>query len=130
MRPIDADNLDIAIYESFVFGRLMEFQNGEKTIDETSDLIVEDADEAIKEQLKAAPTIDAIPFDDNFGFAGYVVEKNELGIRVEETWNTDLTDEEMMYVMCGIIQDINEDERLKKLWTRATAMTESLGEEE
>ena len=62
-RLINADELDIAIYESFVFGRLMEFEKGEKTIDETSDLIVEDADEAIKEQLKNAHTVDAIPVE-------------------------------------------------------------------
>lgn len=85
--------------------------------------------DTVADMISDAPTVDAIPCDDNFGFAGYIVEKNELGIRVEETWNTDLTDEEMMYVMCGIIQDINEDERLKKLWKRATAMAEFLGEE-
>lgn len=61
MRLIDADNLDIAIYESFVFGRLMEFEKGEKTIDETADLIVDDAEEAIEEQLKDAPTVETQP---------------------------------------------------------------------
>ena len=76
------------------------------------------------------PTVDAIPCDDNFGFAGYIAENNEQGIRVQESWNKDLNDEEMMCVMCGIIQDVNADKRLKKLWDLATKLAEFVGDED
>lgn len=57
--------------------------------------------------------------DDNFGFAGYIVTTDERGYRVEESWNAELNDEQMMCVMCGVIQDIKADERLTRLWMRA-----------
>lgn len=77
--------------------------------------------------IEAQPTVDAIVCDDNFGFAGYIIENDKYGIRVEELWNKDLTDEELMTVMCGVIQDVLADERLKRLWESATEMAEFLG---
>lgn len=74
----------------------------------------------ISRVIEAEPTVEAIITDDNFGFAAYIIENNKYGIRVEETWNKDLDDEEMMAVMTGLIQDILADERLTRLWNDAT----------
>ena len=82
---------------------------------------------AIISRIEEQPTVDAIVCDDNFGFAGYIIENDKYGIRVEETWNKDLTDEELIAVMCGVIQDVLADERLKRLWENATEMAEFLG---
>ena len=75
---------------------------------------------AYKEKIDAVPEVEAIIADDNFGFAAYIIENNKYGIRVEEAWNKDLDDEEMMAVMTGLIQDILADERLTRLWNDAT----------
>ena len=82
---------------------------------------------AIISRIDEQPTVDAIVCDDNFGFAGYIIENDKYGILVEESWNKDLTDEELMTVMCGVIQDVLADERLKRLWESATEMAEFLG---
>ena len=67
-------------------------------------------------------SVEAIRADDNFGFAAYIIENNKYGIRVEESWNKDLDDEEMMAVITGLIQDILADERLTRLWNDATEL--------
>lgn len=72
------------------------------------------------------PEVEAIRADDNFGFAAYIIENNKYGIRVEESWNKDLDDEEMMAVMTGLIQDILADERLTRLWKNAMDMSKFL----
>ena len=74
----------------------------------------------VREKVRALPEVEAIITDDNFGFAAYIIENDKYGIRVEETWNKDLDDEEMMAVMTGLIQDILADERLTRLWNDAT----------
>ncbi len=71
---------------------------------------------------------DAIVCDDNFGFAGYIREKDETGYHVEESWNEELDDEQMMCVMCGVIQDIKADERLESLWWKAWGLADFIKE--
>lgn len=73
---------------------------------------------------------DAIVCDDNFGFAGYIREKDETGYHVEESWNLELNDEELMCIMCGVIQDIKADERLNKLWMKAMDLADFMMEGE
>lgn len=73
---------------------------------------------------------DAIATDDNFGFAGYIVTNDENGYRVEESWNPEMDDEQMMVVMCGVIQDIKADERLSKLWMKAMDLANFIEEKE
>ena len=108
MRTIDAD----ALYTLFV--KMKSF--GELT-----------AKKAIR-CVEEAPTVDAIIADDNFGFAGYIVTNDENGYRVEESWNPEMDDEQMMCVMCGVIQDIKADERLSKLWMRAMDLADFMME--
>ena len=72
---------------------------------------------------------DAIATDDNFGFAGYIVTNDENGYRVEESWNPEMDDEQMMVVMCGVIQDIKADERLSKLWMKAMDLANFIEEQ-
>ena len=55
----------------------------------------------ISRVIEAEPTVEAIIADDNFGFAAYIIENNKYGIRVEESWNKDLDDEEMMARFIG-----------------------------
>lgn len=82
------------------------------------------------DMITEAPTVDAILNDDNFGFAGYIREKNESGYHVEESWNLELNDEELMCIMCGVIQDIKADERLSKLWMKAMDLADFMMEGE
>ena len=82
----------------------------------------------VRDKVRELPEVEAIIADDNFGFAAYIIENDKYGIRVEETWNKDLDDEEMMAVMTGLIQDILADERLTRLWNDATDLAKFMME--
>lgn len=58
------------------------------------------------------------PYDETFGFAAYVINKDEGGTRVGETWGN-LNDEDLLAVFTGFISDINADERRKTIWQKA-----------
>ena len=79
--------------------------------------------------IDAQHTVDAILKDDNFGFAGYISKKDESGYHVEESWNLELNDEELMCIMCGVIQDLKKHKRLNKLWMKAVDLADFIGEE-
>ena len=108
MKLIDKDKLDSFKYRS-----------ASERMDLPVDYMV-GWNDAVDGIMCNAPTVEAIIADDNFGFAAYIIENNKYGIRVEESWNKDLDDEEMMAVMTGLIQDILADERLTRLWNDAT----------
>lgn len=64
MELIEKDALkDITVMESPIFGLLMKFENGRADIDETTNAIINSVEEDIREEIRKAPTIDAIPIE-------------------------------------------------------------------
>ena len=131
MRLIDAD-----AFAEFIKGAICRCGYKNLPVDEhvTVSLVLEQVIAELEgtglEEFKNAPTVDAILKDDNFGFAGYIREKNENGYYVGETWNLELNDEELMCIMCGVIRDIKADERLSKLWMKAMDFADFIAEGE
>ena len=130
MRLIDAD-----AFAEFIKDAICKCGYKDLLVDErvTVSLVLEQVIAELEgtslEGFKNAPTVDAIPIDNNFGFAGYIREKNEAGYHTGESWNLELNDEELMCIMCGVIQDIKADERLSKLWMRAMDLADFIGDE-
>lgn len=64
MELIERDALkDITVMESPIFGFLMKFENGRADIDETTNAILSSVEEDIQEEIRKAPTVDAIPVE-------------------------------------------------------------------